>query len=129
MVKISKTIALSLTAAIGLTTAAVSAKAADTNIPQIVKAAHGLSMEVGTKKVAGYYLGKTGFCDVTLMVADLPDADGKSSAQLSRMNVPIKAGTSARVYTSEGKALELSCSLATSLMTVRTLEQTALVAK
>jgi hypothetical protein len=129
MVKISKVITLSVAAALGLSVAAYAAKAADATLPVVVKAARGLSLEVGTKKVAGYYMAKSGVCDVTLMVADLPDADGYVTAQLSRMNVPVKAGTNARVYTSEGKALELSCSLTTSLMTVRTLEQVALAVK
>ncbi len=129
MVQISKTVTLSLVAAIGLSVAAFTAKAADATVPHVVKASHGLSLEVGTKKVAGYYVGRNDVCDVTLMIADLPDADGYVSPQLSRMNVPVKAGTNARVYTSEGKALEFACSLATRLMTVRTLEQTALAVK
>ena len=129
MVTISKSIASVLAAAITLGTASFGAFASETTNSQVFKAARGVSLDVGSKKVAGYYLSKDGICDVTLMVADLPDADGHVSADISRINLPIKAGSNARVYTSEGKALSLTCSTGTKLMTLRPLEETAAVVK
>jgi hypothetical protein len=133
MVTISKSVATVLSAAIIIGTAsfgaASNAHAADTSNSHVFKAARGVSLDVGSKKIAGYYLSNDGVCDVTLMVADLPDADGNVSAHVSRINVPVKAGSNARVYTSEGKALSLTCSTGTKLMTVRHLEETAAVVK
>lgn len=129
MVTISKTVACVLAAAITVGTASFGAHASDTTNSHVFKAARGVSLDVGTKKVVGYYLAKDGICNVTLMVGDLPDADGHVSADVSRINLPIKAGSNARAYTSEGKALALTCSTGTKLMTVRALEETAAVVK
>jgi hypothetical protein len=129
MVTISKSIASVLAAAITLGTATFGAHAAETSNSHVFKAARGVSLDVGSKKIAGYYLSKDGICDVTLMVADLPDVDGNVSAAISRINLPVKAGSNARVYTSEGKALTLTCSTGTKLMTVRHLEEVAAVVK
>ena len=129
MVTISKTVATVLAAAITLGTASFGANASEATNPHVFKAARGVSLDVGTKKVVGYYLSKDGICNVTLMVGDLPDADGHVSADISRINLPIKAGSSARAYTSEGKALALTCSTGTKLMTVRQIEETAAIVK
>lgn len=130
MVTISKNVATVLAAAITLGTASFGAMASEaTSNSHVFKAARGVSLDVGTKKVVGYYLSKDGICNVTLMVGDMPDADGHVSADISRINLPVKAGSSARAYTSEGKALALTCSTGTKLMTIRTLEETAAVIK
>ena len=70
-------------------------------------------------------------CDLTLMVADLPNADGQvaATATSTRMNVPVNAGTTQRIFTADGHALEVSCALAAKLMTLRPLDQTALAVK
>lgn len=102
---------------------------AETLGQQVVKPSHGISMEVGSKKVAGYYQVKDGLCDVTLMVASLPDADGRVPADISRINLPVKAGSNSRAYTSEGKGLAISCGTGAKLLSVRLLEETASAAK
>ena len=132
MVTISKPFASVLALALALGAASARAEtAAATAAPQVMKPAHGVSLAVGTKKVAGYYMAGADTCDLTLMVADLPNADGQvaSTATSTRMNVPVKAGTTQRVYTSDGKAIEASCAISTKLMTLRPLDQTALAVK
>ena len=129
MVRISKTLVGGLVCAIAIGTATWGVHAAEVGAPHVFKAARGVSMELGSKKIAGYYVSNDGVCDVTLMVGDLPDADGYVSASVTRINLPVKAGANARVYTSEGKALAVSCSIGTKMMTLRTLDQTASAAK
>ena len=131
MVKISTRLKAVLASAILTGTLSYGAHAADAANPQVFKAAHGVLLEVGSKKVAGYYINTGGICDFTLMTADLPDSDGRVSAELTRVNLPIKAGSNARIYTSEGKALDLYCTLGAKFMTLRTvaLDQTASVTK
>jgi hypothetical protein len=129
MVTISKSLVVGLVAAITVGTASFGAHAADTSPMQVFKAARGVSLDVGSKKVAGYFVTKSGACDVTLMFADRMDPDGHVSSDLSRLNVPVKTGNATLVYTSEGRALELACGLAGTMMTVRPLAQTADVSK
>lgn len=129
MVTISKSLAGVLISAIAIGTAAFGAHATQASAPLIFKAARGVSLDVGSKKIVGYYLSKDGICDATLMFGERPDADGHVGTDVTRMNVPVKAGAHARVYTSEGKAIELSCGTSAKLMTLRTLDMTALVSK
>jgi hypothetical protein len=124
MVTISKPLALVLASAITIGTASFGAHAESSNT-QVFKPARGISLDVGSKKIVAYYLANDRVCDLTVMVADLPDADGNLSGKSSRMNVPVKAGTSSHVYTADGRALEVSCAISTKLMTLRPLEQTA----
>lgn len=128
MVTISKALALVLSSAITLSAASAGARASEYG-PVIFKAGHGVSLDVGPKRVVGYYMAKDRICDVTLMIAERPDADGHVAAGVTRVNIPVKAGANARVYTSEGRTVALSCSTSTNLMTLRTIDLTASAAK
>lgn len=124
MVTISKPLALVLATAITLGIATFGAHA-ETSNTLVFKPARGISLDVGSKKIAAYYLANDRVCDLTVMSADLPDADGHVTGPSTRMNVPVKAGTTSHVYTADGRALEVSCAISTKLMTLRPLEQTA----
>ena len=128
MVTISKPLAVVLVLA--FTLGAASARA-QTAAPQVFKPAHGISLDLGAKKIAGYYMAAANTCDLTLMVADLPNADGQvaATATSTRMNVPVKVGTTQRIFTADGHALEVTCALTAKLMTLRPLELTALAIK
>jgi hypothetical protein len=122
--------AIVLAAAISVGTASFGAMAnpADTSgHQQVFKAGRGVSLDVGASKVVGYYLAGDGVCNLTMIMADLPDSDGKVSGTSTRLNVPVKAGTKSQVYTREGRTMEVSCAVAAHLMTIRTLDVTALV--
>ena len=129
---ISKLLATVLSTAIVIGTATFGAHA-QTNTTahgtQVFKAARGVMLEVGSKKIAGYYLAGDHVCDLTLMLANRADADGNVSGATTRMNIPVAAGTKTRVYTTDGNALEASCSLKANVMTLRPLDQTALAVK
>lgn len=127
MVTIKNTVvaSLALAAVASFSTLAVATEAS----PRVYKAGKGILMEVGTKKVAGYYVSRNGACDATFMVADLPDADGHVSPFLMRTNVIVKAGSNGRFYTPEGKQVALSCATGTKVMTVRSVEETASIAR
>ena len=134
MVMISKSFALALSTAIVIGTATFGAHAQTSVSPapygtHVFKAARGVMLDVGSKKIAGYYLAGDHVCDLTLMLANRPDADGNVSGATTRMNVPVAAGTKTRVYTADGNALEASCSLKANVMTLRALDQTALAVK
>lgn len=129
MVTISKPLCLVLASAIAFGTATIGAKATDGTTMQVFKPARGVSLDVGSKKVAAYYLAGDHVCDLTLMMADLPDSDGNVSGLPTRINVPVKAGTKTHVYTAEGHALEASCGQSAQIMTLRPLAFTASAAK
>jgi hypothetical protein len=95
----------------------------------VFKPARGVYLDVGSKRVAGYYLAGDHVCDLTLMFADQVDADNHVNSTLTRMNVPVPAGKKARLYTNDGRALEASCGTSANVMTLRTLDQTAAAVK
>ena len=129
MVTISKPLSVVLAAAVALGTAAIGVHASDSFPTQVFKPGRGVSLDAGTKKVVAYYLAGDHVCDLTLMIGDLPDADGHVSGSATRISVPVKAGSQSRVYTSEGHALEASCGLSAKIMTLRPLALTAEVVK
>ncbi len=129
MVTISKSLGSVLVGLVAFGTATMVAHAGNAAPTQVVKAGRGISLDVGAKKVAGYFIATSGACDVTLMFADRMDVDGHVTGDVGRQNVSVKAGSTARVYTSEGRVIELSCGLASTVMAVRSFEQTAAVAK
>ena len=115
--------ALTTAIAVGTVTAGAHAESAT----HVFKPARGISLDVGSKRAAAYFMAGDYACDLTLMFADRPDADGQVSASQTRMNVPVKAGSHTRVYTTDGQALDVSCALSARVMTLRVLEMTAAV--
>jgi hypothetical protein len=113
-----------LTAAIALGTAVAGAHA-EGSTTQVFKPARGVYLDVGSKRVAGYYTAGDHVCDLTLMFADQVDADNHVGGTLSRMNVSVPVGKRARIYTADGRAMEASCGTSANVMTLRTLAQTA----
>ena len=126
MMKLSKSIPVLLTAAVALSSAAF---AGDVSPTRILKSGHGALFELGTKKVAATFVSSSSGCDLIVMIADLPDADGNVSGLPTRMNVPLGAGTQTKVYLPEGYAMEASCALSAKIVTLRPLTFTAAVAR
>ena len=126
MVTISKSLVVSLTVA--LSVGAVAARA-DGTATLVMKPGKGVSLDVGSKRAAGYFMAGTNTCDLTLMFADRPDADGHVSGDTTRLNVPVASGSRTRVYTTDGSALEVSCGLSAAVMSLRVLALTANVTK
>ena len=124
MVTISKSLVFALTAAITVGTASYGAHAGNA-AAQVFKPARGISFDIGSKRAAAYYMAGDHVCDLTLMFAGRADADGNIPGATTRLNVPVKAGTRSRIYTTDGQAFEASCELSAKVMTLRVLEQTA----
>jgi hypothetical protein len=128
MVQAFKTIQLALVASISLATAAAATSPPNTTA-QVFKPARGVTLDVGSQKVAAHYAVNGDGCNLTVMMANQMDVDGNIDARMTaspvRMNMPVKAGSKSLVVTTEGRALEFSCSLAKTLMTVRALDLSA----
>jgi hypothetical protein len=124
----TKLVASAVASAIVIGTSAYGAFAESAST-RVFKPGRGVSLDVGAKRVAGYYTVGDTVCDLTLMFADRADADGHVSGAATRMNVPVKVGARQRIYTVDGNALEASCSLSAGVMTLRPLDLTASVAK
>lgn len=125
MLKLSKSIAVAVSSAIALGAATLSAHASDLDGIKVIKAGDAALYSLGSKKVAATYLAKDGLCDVTLWIANLPDADGYVTGMPTRISAPINTGSQTRVYVSEGHALEASCSISAKVLTLRPIALTA----
>jgi hypothetical protein len=99
--------------------------AAEPNV-HVFKPARGISIDVGATKVVGYYLVAAGGCGVTLMMGAMPDADGKVTPGVMRVEVPVGAGRKSLVSTGEGRMVELSCGTGAKLLTVTPRQDVAL---
>lgn len=123
----SKSILVVSFAALALNAAALTATAAELPTTRVVKPGHAAMLELGTKKVAATYITSGNLCDVVVSVASLPDADGNVSGGLTRITTPVAGGTQARVFVSDGYAIEASCALSGKLLTVRPIAFTAAI--
>ena len=128
MITISKSLVFALTIA-AASSASLVAAPADHGAPQVFKPIHGISFDVGSKRASAYYVASDHACDLTMMFADRPDADGHVTGTTTRMNVPVAAGTRSVIHTTDGAALEASCSIARTVMTLRPIVETAAVMK
>jgi hypothetical protein len=87
---------------------------------RVFKPGRGISIDVGAVKVAGYYTVANGTCAVTLMLGARADADGNVAPGVTRVDVPVAGGAKSRVFTSEGRAVQLTCATGAKLLAVST---------
>jgi hypothetical protein len=106
-----------------------SVAAADGSSALTMKPKHGISFDVGTKHVIGYFLNDNNLCNLTLMVAEAFNGDDVPSETAARFEVAIDAGKTARLDTAEGKSLEFACMADAQAMSVKALEQVAVYSR
>jgi hypothetical protein len=87
---------------------------------------HGVSFDVGSKRAVSYYLAKGGICNLTVLMADSRELDTVKGAA-TRVTIPVIPAMTARIDTAEGKTLEFKCAPSATAMTVKLLEQVAVV--
>jgi hypothetical protein len=76
---------------------------------QTVRPGHGISLDVGSKHVVGYFLADGQSCHVTLMMSDRSVEDEVPQRTAARISQTVQPYAVARVDTAEGESLELSC--------------------
>jgi hypothetical protein len=93
-----------------------------------MKPKHGVSIEIGGKHTAGYFLTKAGVCDLTVLMSEVAAEDAVAGAP-TRMSIAVAPARPARIDTGEGKVLEFVCGPAAGEMTLRVLDQVAEAAR
>jgi hypothetical protein len=89
--------------------AAASLAAAETATIQ-VKQFQAISLDVGARHVAGYFISAEGQCKLTVTIADAWREDrAPSSSPAVRVQMLVDAGKPARVDTGEGKLAQFDC--------------------
>ena len=96
-----------------------------------MKPLYAVNFDVGRKHVLSYFLSKNGQCDLTTLITDRPDeaAEGDEIPMLAntRIKATIHGGKSARFDTAEGKSLEYVCATHAQAMSVRQVNQIAVI--
>ena len=105
--------------------AAIPASAEDKVIARTLKPLAGISLDVGSKRVASYFVAGEGVCDLSVMVAERMAGDEIPVSTATRIVQTIPTSKMARLDTGEGKSLEFGCNRGASAMTVRILNQVA----
>jgi hypothetical protein len=82
---------------------------AESSNVKIVRPGHGISLDVGSKHVVGYFLADAQACHVTLMMSDRSVEDEVPQRTAARIRQTVQPYAVARVDTAEGESLELSC--------------------
>lgn len=91
-----------------------------------LKPHHGVSFDVGSKRAVSYYLAEGGVCSLTVLMAD-SNADGEIKGAATRVTIPVIPTRAARIDTAEGKTLEFKCAPSAQAMSVKVLDQVAVV--
>lgn len=121
------TLAASAAFAFGAT--APIALAADLTGPKTLFPTHGVSVDVGSKRVVGYFVANNGTCNLTFLMSDKQAGDDVPASSAARLKQVVASNSSAIVDTAEGESLELACQPGASSMTVRLLKQVASASK
>lgn len=86
---------------------------------QTVRSGHGISLDVGSKHVVGYFLADAKACHVTLLMGDRTIGDEVPDRTAARIRQTVAPNGVARIETAEGEALELACNAEASGLSVR----------
>jgi hypothetical protein len=86
----------------------------------------GFSLDVGSKRVVGYYQADAGECALTLMIADAMIGDDVPAFAPVRLYQSVAPGDTATVDAPEGKSLQVICKIAARAMTARVLNNVAI---
>lgn len=100
------------------------AHAEDTAGTKTFRQLDGVSINVGSKRMVGYFLAQNYSCNLTLFMSD-QQAEDEVPNSAARVRQVLAANSSARIDTAEGESLELACQPGASGMTVRLLKQVA----
>jgi hypothetical protein len=96
---------------------------------KLMRPLYAINFDIGRKHVLSYFLGKSGLCDLTVMVTDRPGEDPKSDEipplHTERFTAAVGGGKSARFDTAEGTSLEYACAAGAQTMRVREVNQVA----
>ena len=85
----------------------------------------GVSLDVGSKRVVGYFVASSGACDLTLLMSEKMSGDDVPVGTPARLRQTLASNSSSRVDTPDGPSLELACEPGASGMTLRLLKQVA----
>lgn len=118
-----------IAAVLALGTSASGTYAAELTGPKTVFPSHGVSIDVGSKHVVGYFIADNGTCNLTLLMGDKLAGDDVPASSAARLKQVVAGNSSAVVDTAEGESLELACQPGATAMTVRLLKQVASIAK
>jgi len=88
-----------------------------TMIPMAAK-----SLDIDSKHIVGFFQQAEGRCRLTLMINDAGD---ETIAKVSRMQLPVDPGRSARIDTSQGSALAFGCEIEAQAMSVHKVDRFA----
>jgi hypothetical protein len=115
--------------ALALVASTLPAMAAELTGPKTLFPTHGISVDVGSKRVIGYFVADNGACNLTFLMSDKHLDDETPAASAARMKQVVASNSSTVVDTAEGESLELACQPGATAMTVRLLKQVASTAK
>jgi hypothetical protein len=91
-----------------------------------IKPLAGISFDVGSKRMVGYFEADASECALTLIVADAMIGDDVPKYTPVRLHQSIAPGETSTVDTPEGKSLEVACKPRAAAMTARVLDVVAI---
>jgi hypothetical protein len=122
--RVSTRVAAGVAAAFSILAGASAANAEDQGAKTLFPT-HGVSIDVGSKRVIGYFVASNNTCNLTFLMSDKQVGDEVPANSAGRLQQSVAANGKARIDTAEGESLELACQPGATAMTVRLLTQVA----
>ena len=111
-------------AALGLVQGALAASAGERDTTRIAPL-KGVSLDLGTKNAVAYFVQENGVCNVTVTMAEAFPLNPAEFPTGTRVTMNVAPGTSSRIDTAEGTALNMTCATGASSLTLHTFERSA----
>lgn len=123
--RLSRAVAASAIASLALAFGTLTAQAEEASSVKTLYPLHGVSIDIGSKHVVGYYVARGDSCNLTVLMSDKSASDDVPASSAARLQHVIVANGTTRIDTAEGESLELACQPQASALTVRVLKQVA----
>jgi hypothetical protein len=123
--RLLRAVAASAIAALSLLTGSFAAQAEEASSVKTLYPLHGVSIDVGSKRVIGYYVARGDTCNLTVLMSDKQVGDDVPESSAARLQQSVAANGTARIDTAQGESLELACQPGAAALTVRLLTQVA----
>lgn len=111
-------------AALGLVKGAMPVSAGERDTTRIAPL-KGVSLDLGSKNAVAYFVQENGTCSVTVTMAEAFPLNPAEFPTGTRVTMNVAPGTSSRIDTAEGTALNMACATGASSLTLHTFERTA----
>lgn len=82
-----------------------------------------VSLDIGSKRAVSYFLADKGVCNLTVVLATATDGEVAPEAPGTRVQIPVQAGSVARIDAAAGQTGEFACDSSATKMSAKVIDR------